>query len=365
MNVPSYPYYSIDMDKEQEIFYEYLKLNLDRGIHIDIDNNHSYVFVYIDRFICNWKKIGFVNISIFLERIISLYKYNKQIYDFCKSLMLDCLLGLRKFEEYLEKTEPEKTFGVLTFKSNQRLNIQKHIGLKANPIDILLLFGSRKSKFTIENQGLYKDKIREVFNNYGDENQGWFNIFQETMSCKNTFPDYLLNGAGFSGVPYWDALEQINEAISDVKILCFYTSSFDIKFLTKRAENLARVEMNIPEIGSCWISETNLFKKIEKEFSFTTVIQHGQPKWLGRQHFDIWIPDFKIAIEYHGKQHFEAVDFFGGQEAFQKTVERDIRKQKLAESNNVKMFVVTEENSHEEVIKILRLELMQRKIKLV
>ena len=59
------------------------------------------------------------------------------------------------------------------------------------------------------------------------------------------------------------------------------------------------------------------------------------------------------------------VDFFGGQEAFQKTVERDIRKQKLAESNNVKMFVVTEENSHEEVIKILRLELMQRKIKLV
>lgn len=279
--------------------------------------------------------------------------------------MHDCLLGLRKFEEYLEKTEPEKTFGLLTHKSNQRLNIQKHIGIKANPIDLALLFGCRKSKFSVENQGLYKDKIRDVFNAYGDENDGWFNILEKEMSCKRKFPDYLLKGAGFSGVPYWDATEMITEAISEVEILCFYTSTFEIKFLLKQAENFARAELNIPEIGSCWISETNLFKRIEKEFSFTTIIQHGQPKWLGRQHFDIWIPNFNIAIEYHGTQHFEPVDFFGGREAFWKTIERDIRKQKLAEDNNVKLFIVTEKQCQDEFMNTLRLEINQSKMGLV
>ena len=115
--------------------------------------------------------------------------------------------------------------------------------------------------------------------------------------------------------------------------------------------------MNVPEIGACWISETNLFKRIEKEFSFTTVIQHGQPKWLGRQHFDIWIPDFNVAIEYHGKQHFEPVEFFGGHEAFKKNLERDIRKQKLAVQNNVKLFIVTESQCQDELMHLLRVEL--------
>ena len=341
MIAPPYPYYSIQMNNEQNNFYEYLKSQLDQGIYVDVGDNHSYVFVYIDRFVSRWKKIGFENIYSYMSNIGLLYVNNKEIHDFCKSLMLDCLLGLRRFEEYLEKTEPEKTFGVLTFKSNHRLNIQKHINYKANPIDVALTFGCKKSKFTIENQGLYKDKIREVFNNYGNENGGWFNILEQKMSSKKTYRDYLLNGTGFSGVPYWNAAEEDYFAVSEVELLPFYTSTFEIKFLFKQAENLARSEMNVPEIGACWISETNLFKRIEKEFSFTTVIQHGQPKWLGRQHFDIWIPDFNVAIEYHGKQHFEPVEFFGGHEAFKKNLERDIRKQKLAVQNNVKLFIVT------------------------
>jgi hypothetical protein len=41
------------------------------------------------------------------------------------------------------------------------------------------------------------------------------------------------------------------------------------------------------------------------------VIAHGQPKWLGRQHIDIWIPALNVGIEYHGLQHFQPVGFSG------------------------------------------------------
>jgi transposase-like protein len=39
-----------------------------------------------------------------------------------------------------------------------------------------------------------------------------------------------------------------------------------------------------------------------------------QPPWLGRQRFDVWIPEMLFAIEYNGIQHYEPVAAFGGSE---------------------------------------------------
>jgi len=123
-----------------------------------------------------------------------------------------------------------------------------------------------------------------------------------------------------------------------------------IKELSKDAENLARKEIGLPLIGEGWVSESELYKKIATEFSITKVLQHGRPSWLGRQHFDIWIPHWKIAIEYHGKQHFEPVDYFGGIDALKKNIERDNRKEKLAKENGVELIVVKEGYDLEEII---------------
>jgi len=83
---------------------------------------------------------------------------------------------------------------------------------------------------------------------------------------------------------------------------------------------------------------------------------------LSRQHFDIWLPNWKIAIEYHGKQHFEPVEFFGGKEAFEKTVERDKKKIGLAMQNGVKLFVVTEHDDQDELVQKIYQLIKNRKI---
>jgi len=98
----------------------------------------------------------------------------------------------------------------------------------------------------------------------------------------------------------------------------------------------------ITQIGEGWISESELFYKIEKNFPDYYVIHHGSPIWLGRQHLDIYFPDLNIGVEYQGRQHFEAVDFFGGEEALADSKVRDERKRIACMNNNCELIYVLE-----------------------
>lgn len=120
-------------------------------------------------------------------------------------------------------------------------------------------------------------------------------------------------------------------------------------FLLREAENKYRLSIGAKKIGESWISETELFYKLKKSLK-EEVIHHGRPEWLGRQHFDIWIPELNVAIEYQGKQHDQPVDFFGGEEAFKENQKRDARKKKKCEENNVRLIEIREGYDLDELI---------------
>ena len=54
-------------------------------------------------------------------------------------------------------------------------------------------------------------------------------------------------------------------------------------------------------------------------------------KYLGRKRYDFFIPSLNIAIEYDGEQHFEAVDYWGGEETLKRTQESDALKNDFCE----------------------------------
>ncbi|EDP98009.1 hypothetical protein U8527_18615 [Kordia algicida OT-1] len=112
------------------------------------------------------------------------------------------------------------------------------------------------------------------------------------------------------------------------------------RLILKQAEDLYRETIGMPKVGEGWISETELFYKISDYFKNDEVIHHASPKWLGRQHLDIYLPKLNIGIEYQGAQHYEPIEFFGGQEAFEKTVERDKRKKQLCEKHKCHLIYV-------------------------
>ena len=85
---------------------------------------------------------------------------------------------------------------------------------------------------------------------------------------------------------------QVYEFIHDKEKYYEYIKSF------AGPENEIRKLLGFNEIGEGWISETKLFYFIKERFKNFRVIQHGKPKWLGKQHLDIYIPELNIGIEY-------------------------------------------------------------------
>lgn len=119
-----------------------------------------------------------------------------------------------------------------------------------------------------------------------------------------------------------------------------------------------------PQCSSCK-SQKKLFKTIKKIFlNLDCFFNFKEFVWLRSkssrpQEIDIFVPALKLAIEYDGKQHFQSIDFFGGEKAFNLIKKLDQNKNKLISEHpeDVKTFIripyweyITEEN----VIRILK-----------
>lgn len=343
------------MDIEQKEFYQGLKKHIEKGVYPDIEGQIDYVIVFLYALLDKCDTNNYEKLYDYMIHYSELYKDDIKISEACLHWSYDCLLALEKYDLFLEKTEPEEPFGTRTHFSNLRLNVQYHIGVPANPIDLVLMAGGRKSKILIENIGLYKDMLQIVFNEYSQKNGDWFTILLKKI------------GPGAGGYKH-PLLIETPDGQPELKFdtFCFYTSAFlidEIKLLTQKAENKVRESIGIPRIGEGWVSETQLYRFLKSYFNKTIVIQHGSPDWLRQQHFDIWFLNWNIAIEYHGKQHFEPVDFFGGEDAFEATLKRDKKKLNLSRRHGVKLFVVTEDDDNDIIAKkIEKYVLKTRKI---
>lgn len=107
---------------------------------------------------------------------------------------------------------------------------------------------------------------------------------------------------------------------------------------TREAENIVRASVGVAKIGERWINETLLFNIVKSIFPDLEVRREASPEWLGRQRLDVYIPNKKLAIEYHGKQHFEAVKLFGGDEALSQNRQRDAMKLQKCTQNGVRVI---------------------------
>nr|DAL94182.1 MAG TPA: restriction enzyme [Caudoviricetes sp.] len=69
--------------------------------------------------------------------------------------------------------------------------------------------------------------------------------------------------------------------------------------------------------------------------------------------FDFYLPDYHMVIEYQGKQHFEPIDFFGGEEAYENRVYRDKIKKEYCHSKNIGILYIPYTSRPNEVENII------------
>lgn len=122
--------------------------------------------------------------------------------------------------------------------------------------------------------------------------------------------------------------------------------------------NKTKVCINCPEHGEFWqspvahifqkqgcpICKSSKLENIVESFLRKNDINFEKQKtfdWLkskGNLFLDFYLPDYNIAIECQGRQHFEPVDAFGGKEEFERILERDKKKNSLCQENNINVL---------------------------
>lgn len=110
-----------------------------------------------------------------------------------------------------------------------------------------------------------------------------------------------------------------------------------------------------------WKSEDLMVECIKKVFHENKVIRQHKPFFLqskGQMSYDAFVSGLNIAFEYQGKQHFEPIDFFGGEESYKRQHERDLLKMELSKKNKVKLIYV---NYDEDIsINLIKEKLMEQ-----
>jgi len=107
----------------------------------------------------------------------------------------------------------------------------------------------------------------------------------------------------------------------------------------------SRTDKNI-KTGCPKCNESKGEKKIGKWFKNNKIEFHSQYKFNDCKNkrklpFDFFLPKYNILIEYQGRQHYQSVDFFGGEEEFIKRQKLDKIKEKYAKDNNIKLIIIS------------------------
>ena len=320
-----------DSNKEDRAinrFYFYMAQQIEKGNYVNIEGNISYLHRYREfKFeqSCQTEE-GRDEIRKHFTFITDNYLHEKVTGYFNGSLN-SLLLIEHRFKEWVEVNESDT---ILTYSGHQidiRFNIMNHIGLDFCIKDIIRGSSFRKNRIIKDNEGAFTEIALRLMEEYGEEHGSWKRIlFEDFGATETTYQgDTLPNGKPVPWKNYdWSHVLYKNEAI---------------KQIVRNAENELRINLKLPLIGEGWVSETQLFYFV-KDTVGTECIQHGSPSFLGRQHYDVWLPRWNVAIEFQGEQHDRPIEFFGGEEAFKKSQERDARKRRLSKENSVALIEV-------------------------
>ncbi len=186
-----------------------------------------------------------------------------------------------------------------------------------------------------------KNKVEELKRYFPSQKD--FNFWKKIDNSSSEYEHYL-----FSGVPLYDLSPSVKcESVPSIISVALQNQ---LKKILRECENTLREEMNIPKVGEGWVSETELFYKLCNTFSKEEIIHHARPIWLRRQHLDIYFPKWNIAIEYQGRQHLEPVEYFGGEESFQKQKKRDANKKRKCSKNKCTLIYAYENYDYQKIV---------------
>lgn len=258
----------------------------------------------------------------------------------------DCFILLERYRDALDFS-PCAELGVrASFLTDRLLSLKLVVGERLSGADVLALCGPRTTSAA-------KGRLREVAEHIDLLlgrlwREAGTDYIRDWSKDSITIKYWILNGS-----PYVYPLAQVVK----MPLYRFSANKRTVEFvraITRDAENTLRRTEGLPNVGEGWVAETQLYHQVRSAFPQMVVQHHASPSWLGRQHLDIFIPEQGVALEYQGLQHDEPVEHFGGQEAFDRTRQRDLRKKRLCARHGVCLIYVRPGYLQQDVIEQVR-----------
>lgn len=157
----------------------------------------------------------------------------------------------------------------------------------------------------------------------------------ETKVYRNRTPEEFINEANKY---YNNELELIGEYKNQLtKILLRHTPCGMI--WSVRPADIIHGRSHCPK---CRMIESQGEKTIREILEKNNIVFEQEKNLEGsRQRFDFYLPEYNLAIEYNGRQHYECIEFFHKtQEEFEKDKERDERKKQYCLDNNIGLLII-------------------------
>ena len=76
----------------------------------------------------------------------------------------------------------------------------------------------------------------------------------------------------------------------------------------------------------------------KNQIKFIEQYKFDNCKFKNKLKFDFYLPEYKLCIEYNGKQHYKPIEFFGGEYTFEKQKIKDTIKTIYCNDNNIKLL---------------------------
>lgn len=107
--------------------------------------------------------------------------------------------------------------------------------------------------------------------------------------------------------------------------------------LYERAPGNTQTKPPTPRKPSKLPKQVAKLKDLLDTLGISYIMEHTFSK-TGRKRFDFYLPDYNLVIEIDGRQHFEVVLFFGGEEGFRKRQESDKFKDKQLKKMKISLL---------------------------
>ena len=276
-------------------------------------------------------------------------------------------------KDYFIKLANERFEGKYDYSKIEWKGYRKHVIIgcpihgefKQSPILHLKTLGCPKCSGTYMDKELFIEKIKSIHGDKYDYSKVKYDgnktpvciicpkhgeFFQKPNGhlmghgCKKCFSEENSIRLRKTEADFIAAANSIHKGKYDYSQIQYVDRSVPIKIICPRHGPFIQVPQNhlhgsgCPMCNNSVLEDTiaNLLKRHNIRF-----VPQKTFSWLrfnGIMFLDFYLPDYDMALECQGIQHFKTIDFFGGDEGLEQTKKRDLTKKQLCEEKGIQVL---------------------------